>query len=126
MGPTPAKSLRASAVVINRTAAQDATWIERLQATKERLKQQEAMAQAEAGVSAIVGSDRAAQGSGPVEVVAPSTGGAEPGSSSTAKVAVEAATAKASVRDAERTDADVVMEEVLPVAGQEAAQPGEP
>jgi hypothetical protein len=39
MGPTPAKSLRASAVIINRTAAHDAAWIERLQAAKERQKQ---------------------------------------------------------------------------------------
>jgi predicted metal-binding transcription factor (methanogenesis marker protein 9) len=125
MGPTPVKSLRASAVVINRTAAQDADWIQRLQAAKERPKQQEAAAQAEAGASAVAGSDPAAQGSGPAEVVVPSMGGAEPGSSSTAEAAVEASMAEASVRDAERADADVVMEEVPPAAGQEAAQPGE-
>jgi hypothetical protein len=40
--------------------------------------------------------------------------------SSTAEAAVEAATAEASVRDAERVDADVVTEEVPPAAGQEA------
>jgi hypothetical protein len=84
------------------------------------------MAQAEAGVSAVAGSDPAAQGSGPSEVAAPSTGGVEPGSSSTAEAAVEAAMAEASVRDVERANADVVMEDVPPVAGQEAAQPGEP
>jgi hypothetical protein len=61
-----------------------------------------------------------------VEVVAPSTGEAEPRSSLTAEAAVEAATAEASVRDAERADADVVMEEVPPAAGQEATQAGEP
>jgi hypothetical protein len=59
MGPTPAKSLRASAVVINRTAAQDADWIQRLQAAKEHLKQQEAAAQVEAGASAVASSDPA-------------------------------------------------------------------
>jgi hypothetical protein len=126
MGTTLAKSLRASAVVINRTVAHDVAWIERLQAAKERLKQQEAMAQAEAGVSVVTGSDPAAQGSGPSEVAAPSTGGAELGSSSTAKATVEAAMAEASIRDAERAGADVVMEEVLPAVGQEAAQPREP
>jgi hypothetical protein len=40
MGPTPVKSLRASAVVINRTAAQDAGWLQRVKAAKERLRQQ--------------------------------------------------------------------------------------
>jgi hypothetical protein len=44
LGPTPAKSLRASAVVINRTAAQDADWVQRLEAAKERLRQQQAAA----------------------------------------------------------------------------------
>jgi hypothetical protein len=52
-------------------------------------------------------------------------GGVEPGSSSTAEVAVEATAVEASVRDAGRANADVVMEEVLPAAGREAAQPGE-
>jgi hypothetical protein len=50
----------------------------------------------------------------------------ELGSSSTTEAAIEAATAEASVRDAEQADADVVMEEVLPAAGQEAVQLGEP
>jgi hypothetical protein len=74
----------------------------------------------------VAGSDPAAQGSGLAEVVAPSTGAAEPRSSSTAEAAVEATTAEASVRDTERADADVVMEEVPPAAGREAAQVGEP
>jgi hypothetical protein len=126
MGPTPAKSLRASAVVINRTAANDVAWVERLQASKERLKQQEVGTQAEAGVQAVAGSGPAAQGSVPSEVAAPSTGGAEPGSSSTTEATVEATTAEASVRDVGQADADEVMEEVLPAAGQEAAQPGPP
>jgi hypothetical protein len=47
-------------------------------------------------------------------------------SSSTTEATVEATMAKSSIRDAERADADVVMEEVPPVAGQEAAQAGEP
>jgi hypothetical protein len=68
----------------------------------------------------------AMQGSGPAEVVVPITGAAEPRSSSTAEAVVEATTAEASVRDMERVDADVVMEEVPPAAGQEAALAGEP
>jgi hypothetical protein len=40
----------------------------------------------------------------------------------TAEAAVEAATAEASIRDAERAGADVAMEEVPPAAGQEAVQ----
>jgi hypothetical protein len=59
-------------------------------------------------------------------VVAPSTGEAEPRPSSTVEAAVEATTAEASVHDAERADADVAMEEVPPMTGQEAAQAGEP
>jgi hypothetical protein len=90
---------------------------------KERLKQQEVMAQAEAGAQAVTGSGPTAQGSGPSEVAAPSVGGAEPGSTSTAEATVEATAAEASTRDAGQADVDEVMVEVPREARQEAAQP---
>jgi hypothetical protein len=73
------------------------------------------------GASGAAGSDPTTQGPGPAEVVAPSTGKAEPRPSSTIDATVEATTAEASARDAERADTDVAMEEVPPAAGQEAA-----
>jgi hypothetical protein len=57
MGPTPVKSLRASAVVINQTAAQDAGWLQRVEAVKEQLWQQQGAAQATVGASGAAGSD---------------------------------------------------------------------
>jgi hypothetical protein len=62
MGPTPVKSLWASAVIINRTAAQDVGWVQRVEATKERLRQQQGAAQAMVGASGAVGSDPTVQG----------------------------------------------------------------
>jgi hypothetical protein len=50
------KSLRASVVVINRTATQDAGWVQRVEAVKERLRQQQRAAQATAGASGVAGS----------------------------------------------------------------------
>jgi hypothetical protein len=108
-----------------RTAADDLAWVERLQATTERLKQREAAAQAEAGAQEAIGSGPAAQGSGPPEAAAPSTGGAEPGSTSTAQASVEATEAEASARDAGRADVEEVVVQVPPEAGQEATQPEE-
>jgi hypothetical protein len=93
------KALRSSTAVILQTAADDIAWVERLQAVTERLKQREVAAQAGMGASEAAGSDPAAQGSWLSEAVAPSTGGPEPGSTSTAQASVEATEAEASARD---------------------------
>jgi hypothetical protein len=122
MGPTPVKSLRASAVVLHRTTEQDSAWVRQVEAVKERLRQQQEAAQTASSALAAAGSDPTAEGSEPAEVVALSTGEAEPWPLPTVEAAVKATTAKASVRDAERAGVDVAMEEVPPVAGQEAVQ----
>jgi hypothetical protein len=119
------KALRSSAAIIMWTAADDIVWVKRLQAATERLRQREAAAQVGVGAQEATGSDPTAQGSGPSEVAAPNTGGAEPGSTSTAQASVEATEAEASACDAGRADVEEVEVEVPPEAGQEAAQLGE-
>jgi hypothetical protein len=79
------KALRSGVALIMRTAAGDVAWVARLQAAMERLKQREVAAQE------VTGSDPTAQGLGPTVAVvpsgagveAPSTGGLEPGSTTT-------------------------------------------
>jgi hypothetical protein len=61
------------------------------------------------------------EGSEPVEMVAPGAVEAGPRSSVTAEAAVEVMTSEAPVRGAEQASADVTMEEVASVSGQEAA-----
>jgi hypothetical protein len=59
-------------------------------------------------------------------VVAPSTGGPEPGSTATAQASIEVVEAAASARDVGWADVDQEVVEAPPEAGQEAAQPEEP
>jgi hypothetical protein len=100
------KALRSSATIIMRTVADDIAWVARLQAAMERLKQLEVAAQTGTGAQEAAGSDPAARGSEPSEVVAPSASGPEPGSTSTAQASIEAAEAKASARDAGWADVE--------------------
>jgi hypothetical protein len=118
------KALWSGAAIILRTAADAAAWVTKCQAMTERLRQWEMAAQVGTGALEAAGSDPAAQGSEPLKVVAPSTGGPEPGSTSTAQASVEAAEAEASAHDAGRADVEQEVVEVPPEAGQEAAQPG--
>jgi hypothetical protein len=120
MGLTLVKSLRASAVVLNRTAEQDAAWVRQVEAAKGRLRQW----QEPANATVVTGTDPAVEGSEPVEMVVPGAVEAGPKSSALAEVAVEVATGEAPVRGAERAGADVTMEEVASVSGQEAALAG--
>jgi hypothetical protein len=135
-GPTPVKALRSGAAVIMRTAADDAAWVMRLQATMERLKQREAAAQARAGAQEVTGPDPATQGLGSTETVVPSgarleapgTGGLEPGSTATTQASIKATEAETSVCDVGRADVGEEQEvvEAPSEARQEAAQPEEP
>jgi hypothetical protein len=108
MGPTPVKSLRASAAVLNRSAEQDAAWVREVEAAKERRRQQEA-----AGASTVAGPDPAAAGSEPARVVAPGPVEAGPKSLPTAEVTAEAA--------AEGAAADATAEGAAPGSEREAA-----
>jgi hypothetical protein len=117
MGPTPVKSLRASAVVLKRTPEQDATWVRQVEAAKGRLRQLQGAVDA----TVVAGPDPAVEGSELAEVVAPGAVEAGPRSSVTAEAAVEVVTGEAPIRGAERAGADVTMEEVASASGQEAA-----
>jgi hypothetical protein len=110
------KSLWASAVVLNRTTEQDAAWVRQVEAAKGRLRQQQGAADA----MVVAGPDPTMEGSEPAEIVAPGAVEAGPRSSATVKAAVEVATGEAPVRGAEQAGADVTMEEVASVSGQEA------
>jgi hypothetical protein len=119
-----------------RTAADNAAWVMKFQATIEQLKQWEAAAQTGASAQEVTGSDPATRGSRPVEAVVPSdaglevpgTGGSEPGSTTTTQATVEATEAETSIRDAGRADVEKAKEvvEAPPEVGQEAVQPEEP
>jgi hypothetical protein len=70
-----------------RTAADDAAWVAKYQATTERLKLREAAAQTVASAQEVTGSGSVARVSGTAEAVpgdagleVPGTGGSEPGS----------------------------------------------
>jgi hypothetical protein len=117
MGPTPVKSLRASAVVLNWTTEQDVAWVRQVEAVKGRLRRRQGAADA----TVVAGPDSAVEGSEPAEMVAPGAVEAGPRSSATAEAAVEVVTGEAPVRGAERAGADVTMEEVASASGQEAA-----
>jgi hypothetical protein len=117
MGLTPVKSLRASVVVLNRTAEQDAAWVRQVEAAKGRLRQRQGPADA----MVVTGTDPAVEGSEPAKMVVPGAVEAGPRSSATVEAAVEVVTGEALVRGAERAGADVTMEEVTSVSGQEAA-----
>jgi hypothetical protein len=118
MGPTPVKSLRAGAVVLNRTAEQDAAWVRQVEAAKGRLRQRQGSADA----AAVAGPEPAVEGSEPVKAAALDVVEAGPRSSGTAEAAVAVATGEAPVHDAERAGADVTMEEVASASGQETAR----
>jgi len=115
MGPTPVKSLRASAVVLNRTAEQDAAWVRQVEAAKGRLRHQQGSADA----PAVAGPEPAVEGAEPAKAAALDVVEAGPRSSGTAEAAVAVAMSEAPVHDAERAGADVTMEEVASVSGQE-------
>jgi hypothetical protein len=117
MGLSPVKSLRASAVILNRTAEQDAAWVRQVEAAKGRLRQRQGPTDA----TVVTGTDPAVEGSEPAEMVAPCAVEAGPRSSATAEAAIEVATGEAPVRGVERARADVTIEEVASVSGQEAA-----
>jgi hypothetical protein len=117
MGLTPVKSLRASAIVLNRTAEQDAAWVWQVEAAKGRLRQRQGPADA----TVVAGLDPTVEGSEPAEIVAPGAVEAGPRSSATAEATVEVTTGEAPIHGAERAGADVTMEEVTSVSGQEAA-----
>jgi hypothetical protein len=109
------KSLRASAVVLNRTAEQDAAWVRQVEAAKGRLRHQQGSADA----AAVAGPEPAVEGAEPAKAAALDVVEAGPRSSGTAEAAVAVATGEAPVRDAERAGADVTREEVASVSGQE-------
>jgi hypothetical protein len=111
------KSLRASAVVLNRTVEQDTAWVREVKAAKGRLRQQQGSADA----AVVAGPDPAVEGSEPAEVAAVDTVETGPRSSAMAEAAVEVATGEAPVHDAERAGANVTMEVVASASGQEAA-----
>jgi hypothetical protein len=111
------KSLRASAVVLNRTTKQDAAWVQQVEAAKGRLRRRQGAMDA----TVAVGPDPTVEGSEPAEMVAPRAVEAGPRSSEMAKAAVEVVTSEAPVRGVERAGADVTMEEVASASGQEAA-----
>jgi hypothetical protein len=90
MGPTPVKSLRASAVVLNRTAEQDAAWVRQVEAVKGRLRQRQGAADA----TVVAGPDPAIEGSKPAEVVALGAVEAGPRSSATAEAAIKVVRAR--------------------------------
>jgi hypothetical protein len=71
------KSLQASAIVLNRTAEQDAAWVRQVEAAKGRLRQLQGAADA----TVVAGPDPAVEGSEPAETVAPGAVEAEPRSS---------------------------------------------
>jgi hypothetical protein len=115
-----------------RTAADDAAWVAKCQATMERLRLREVVAKAGASAQEVAGSGVTARGSGPTEAVSgdaglevPSAGGSERRSIATTQVTIEAAEAKTSVRNAGRVHVEKSKEvvEAPPEAGQEAAQP---
>jgi hypothetical protein len=133
-GLTPVKALRSGAVVIMRTAADDAAWVAKYQAAAERLKLREAATQMGASAQEVTGSGSVVRGSGPAEAVpgdvgleVPGTGGSEPGSTTMTQATVEAE-GDTFVRDTGRVDAEKSKEvvEVPPEAGQEVAQSEEP
>jgi ABC-type branched-subunit amino acid transport system substrate-binding protein len=113
MGLTPLKSLRAHAIVLNRTVEQDAAWVRQVEAAKGRLRQRQEPADA----TVVTGTDPAMEGSELAEMVAPSAVEAGPRSSATAEAAIEVTTGEAPVRGVERAGADVTMEEVASVSG---------
>jgi hypothetical protein len=112
-----------------RTAADDAAWVAKCQATTERLKLREKAAQG------VTSSDPIARGSRPAEAVpgdsgleVPDTGGSESRSTAMTQATIEATEADTSFRDTGRADAKKLKEvvEAPPEVGQEAAQPEEP
>jgi hypothetical protein len=109
MGPTPVKSLRASAVVLNRSAEQDAAWVREVEAAKERRRQQ----QEAAGASMVAGPNPAAARSDPARAVAPGPVEAEPRALPSAEATVEVAV--------ERAGADATVEGAAPAPEQEVA-----
>jgi hypothetical protein len=113
MGPTPAKSLRASAVVLNRTTEQDAAWVQQIEAAKGRLRQRQGAADA----MVVAGPDPAVEVSEPAEMVALGAVVAWPRSLVTTEAAVEVMTGEAPIHGAERAGADVTMEEVTSASG---------
>jgi hypothetical protein len=87
------KSLRASAVVLNRTAEQDAAWVRQVEAAKGRLRQRQGPADA----TVVAGPDPAVEGSELAEMVVPGAVEAGPRSSATTEAAVEVMTGEAPV-----------------------------
>jgi hypothetical protein len=109
MGPTPVKSLRASASVLNRSAAQDAAWVREVEAAKERRRQREA-----AGASTAVGPDPAVAGLEPARTAAPGPVEAEPKALPSAEATVEVATEEAAAEATAEGAAPAPEQEVAP------------
>jgi hypothetical protein len=113
MGPTPVKSLRVSAAVLNRSAEQDAAWVREVEAAKERRRQREA-----AGASTAAGPDPAVAGSEPARTVAPGPVEAEPKALPSAEATVEVT--------AEEAAAEATAGGAVPSPEQEVAPAREP
>jgi hypothetical protein len=104
---TPVKALKASAGLMMRTPAGDATWVAKCHAAMERLKAKEVVAKAGASAQEGAGVSESARGPEQVEAApsgtrhdGPRSGELESGSTTRTPETVEAGRAKTSVRDA--------------------------